>query len=162
MATITIALGSNIGDRKKHLSSAKSFLAEYSEDKLLTSSIYITEPVGPSERDFYNAVVQLKSSKQPNEALSAFKKYEQEHGRAPSAPRWSKRTIDLDIITWGDLVIQSDNLIIPHPEYHRRLFVLHPLKEIQPQFRDPKTGKKISDLISHAPSMRVQKTDLSW
>lgn len=162
MATTVVALGSNIGDRRNYLSEAKSFLEQLSDTPVQTSSIYITEPVGPSERDYFNAIAVMDSQLPPEELIDALKKFEEQHGRQSDHPKWEARTIDLDIISYGNLVINTDTLIIPHPEYHKRLFVLKPLQEVMPDWEDPRTGIPVTQLISQAPELRFKKSDLRW
>lgn len=162
MATVVVAVGSNIGSRRQHLSDAKAFLSTLSETAITPSSIYITEPIGPATRDFYNAVIVLATSQKPVPLIKKFKRFETEHGRSPDHQRWSARTIDLDIISYDDLVIQTDSLIIPHPEYHKRLFVLEPLQEVIADWKDPQSGRSVTQLLTEAPDMRIEKTDIRW
>jgi len=166
MAKVIIALGSNMGNRHQYLLRAKSFLESLATTNsgIIASPIYQSEAVGPSDRPFLNAVVQLRTGDTltPQDLLSRLKAFEAGQGRNLNASRWSERPIDLDIIAWDDLVIRSDNLIIPHPEYIKRLFVLLPLKDIQPEWDDIVTGKPIDQLIAEAPKLSIRKTELTW
>lgn len=162
MATVTVGIGSNIGDRHRHLSQARAFLGRLAASGLRASSIYLCEPVGPSERNFFNAAVQLETDLEPVPFIRQLKKYEREHGRPSDHPRWTARTIDLDIIAYGNLVIHEDNLIIPHPEYRERLFVLLPLQELDADWCDPETGRPIGELVKQAPPLIIHKTKLAW
>lgn len=144
------------------MSDAKAFLEELSASPLRSSSLYLTEPVGPSKRYFLNAVVELTTDREPKDLIARFKTFEREHGRSGSDPRWSARTIDLDIISWGDLVVHSETLIIPHAEYRTRPFVLEPLHEIRPGWEDPETGTAIEELLRLSPKLSTKKLNLNW
>lgn len=162
MAEVILALGSNLDEPPKQLRTAAEFLDKLSHDTPLYSSIYSTEPVGPSENDFLNAVALITTELQPGDLLRRIKEQERRQGRPSRYPKWTARTLDIDIIAYDNLVIESDNLIIPHPEYSDRLFVLMPLKEIRPQWSDPATGRHIDSMINDAPEIRIQKTQLTW
>ncbi len=163
MAKAVIALGSNLGDRLSHLVYARKFLSTISSASVAASSIYETEPVGEaSTHRYYNAVCCIETDLDPLTLLDALKQYEQQYGRDPSAPQWSNRTIDLDIIDYDRQVITRQRLLVPHPEYQKRLFVLEPLREIIPDWTDAGTGRSVADLIASAPKIEVLKTGLNW
>jgi len=162
MAQVVIALGSNLNDPHHQLRKAAKFLELISDKDIRTSSIYSSEPVGPSENDFLNAVIQIHTKLRPAELFEQLKAQEKEQGRPSRYPKWTARTIDLDIIAWDDLVVETDTLIIPHQEYTRRLFVLLPLKELFPEWKDPVSAQHVDKLIDQAPQIEIVKTTLNW
>lgn len=163
MAQVVIALGSNLGERRSHLTKARRFLASLSSSPITASSIYETEPVGEaSTRMYYNAVCRIETGLEAMSLLEQLKTYEQQYGRDPTSPRWANRTIDLDIIDYNRQIINRQRLVVPHPEYEKRLFVLQPLQEIFPDWQDVRSGKKVSTLIAEAPKIEVLKTRVNW
>lgn len=162
MAKVVIALGSNLQNRESQLKSAKAFLEELSNSPILSSFVYASEPIGPSENEFLNAVIQVETDLSPQDLLSELKEHERAHGRPSRYPKWTARTIDLDIISYDNLVIETDTLIIPHREYVHRLFVLLPLKDIHPEWVDPVSQKQIDILIKEAPTMNINHTEHNW
>lgn len=141
MEAVIIALGSNVGNRHRHLQEGGEFLTRLSEVKPERSAIYLTEPVGPPTRYFLNAAFQVTTDLQPHTLIKKLKQFEHEHGRSSKYSHMKPRTIDLDIISYGNLVIHGEKLIIPHPEYEKRLFVLIPMQDIAPNCTDPQSGK---------------------
>lgn len=162
MAQVVIALGSNLNKPHRQLQIAHTFLSSISEKDVLSSSIYSSEPLGPSEHDFLNAVIAIETKLPPGNFLELLKDQEKKQGRPSRYPKWTARTLDLDIIAFGDLVIQTDSLIIPHQEYSRRLFVLLPLKDIFPNWKDPVSAQNIDEMINQAPEIQISKTTLNW
>lgn len=143
---VALALGSNLGNRRSHLDFAVGQLAEVESLSLLgRSSLYETEPVGPTQPNFLNAVALFQCQLGPFELLDLVKSLEVERGRAPGS-RWGPRVLDVDILLFGDLVLQSGRLTIPHPEMRRRAFVLVPLAEISPEMRHPGCGSTAVEL----------------
>jgi len=162
MEPVVIAAGSNLGNRQAILQKAGDFLESLSEGAVKKSSVWESEPVGPALYPFLNSVIKIESSMSAVQLLTKLKSFEIEMGREANSERWSPRILDLDIIGYGGLVIHSENLIIPHPEYTRRLFVLLPVKEVDPEWTDPLTGSAINDILDEAPDMKIIKTNLNW
>ena len=143
---IYLGLGSNLGDRMGNLTSAVWRLSRKMIIKKL-SSIYDTQPVGYREQPlFLNAVISALTKLDPTELLSFVKMIENDLGRKPSFPN-APRPIDIDILFYGDRIIQTAELIIPHPRIEERAFVLVPLAEIAPELVHPVTHKKVEDLL---------------
>ena len=144
-----IALGSNLGDREGTLRSAIAGLRELGSVEAI-SSFYETAPIGITEQpDFLNAVVALRTALPPEELMAALLRIEQQHGRDRSAsvPK-GPRTLDLDLLSYGDNVMETPTLTLPHPSLAERRFVLAPLAEIAPQWRHPVSGKTAAALLS--------------
>ena len=144
---VAIALGSNLGDRRAHLDFAIHRLTTLLGD-LRVSTIRETDPVGVPDRQsrFLNAVVVGETALSPRELLRELQRIEQEGGRErPFAG--AARTLDLDLILSGDVILDEDDLIVPHPRFRARRFVLEPLAEIAPDMVDPVTRKTVQRLV---------------
>lgn len=162
MARVTVALGSNLGDPLHQLRNAANYLESLSTTPILRSHIYRSEPIGPSEQEFLNAVIVIQTELDPEVLLDELKKQEARQGRPSRYPKWSARTLDMDIIGYDDLVLETDTLIIPHQNYSERLFVLLPLRDVDSSWQDPVTHTNINTLLDRAPSMRIKQTKLTW
>lgn len=162
MASVVIALGSNLNDPHAQLRKAAAFLEKLSDSPIQKSAIYRSEPVGPSDKEFLNAAVLLDTDLPPAALLEELKQQEKRQGRPSRYPKWTARTLDLDIISYDHLVIETDTLIIPHQDYKERLFVLHPLKDVLPDWKDPSDAQRIDDLIRQSPEMHIERTRLEW
>ncbi|MGF7398190.1 2-amino-4-hydroxy-6-hydroxymethyldihydropteridine diphosphokinase [Thermoanaerobacterium thermosaccharolyticum] len=149
MTDTYMSIGSNVGDREGYLKSALIKLAKNSVIIEKVSPIYETEPVGYKEQGrFLNAVVQAKTELKPRELLKIINTVEKELGRERLI-RWGPRTIDIDILLYGDVIINDDDLKIPHEIMWERAFVLIPLNDIAPHIT--KDGVKLSRIIEMLP-----------
>jgi len=154
MSTVFIALGTNLGDRLANLRSAIESLAQ---DVLVTreSTIYETPPWGYTEQPaFLNMVVEAATSLNPRDLLDYLKKREDELGRIESF-RYGPRQIDLDILFYDDLVLNEDDLQIPHPRLHERAFVLVPLADLAPEFEHPVFKQSVQSLLNDVDTSEI-------
>ena len=135
MVKVAVALGSNLNNPHNQLKQAANFLKRISSSNK-KSSIYKSEPIGPSNFHFLNAVILIDTDLTPNVLYAKLREQEKKQGRPSRYPKWSARPIDLDIITYDKQVVSSTELTIPHAEYNQRLFVLLPLQEVLPNWVD--------------------------
>ena len=149
-----IGLGSNLGEREAQIRLALDDLARLPGSRLVrASSLYDSEPVGDVDQpNFLNAVAELETELTPRQLLWNLLLIERRLGRTRTR-RWGPRTIDLDLLLYGPLVVEEPDLQIPHPEMTRRSFVLVPLVELDPLLVHPVTGET---LITHLTSLKTR------
>lgn len=147
-----IALGSNLGDRLAHLREGRAQVASLPgvSGPVRSSRVYETEPVGtgPEAGAFLNAVVEVEFTGQPIVLLEALQAIEAGHGRPSKRPRNAPRTLDLDILYIGNLVLSNEEVVIPHPRLHLRRFVLAPLADVNPQLVLPGRTQSVGELLA--------------
>ena len=153
-----IALGSNLGNSLATLEQALKFLSQTPGINLVAaSSWYLTKPIGPPQPDYLNGCAILAVEQTPEKLLILLQAIELQFGRVRSQEtRWGARTLDLDIILYGDLIIHESNLIIPHPRMRERAFVLVPLSEIAADWQEPVSQKAIAELVSEIDCSGVE------
>lgn len=144
-----IGIGSNQGDRGENLRRAMERLGGLEDTKVLrASSIYRTEPVGRTDQpEFLNMAAELETSLAPGELMKTLLEIEKGLGRTREE-RWGPRTVDLDILYYGNQVVKGPDLEIPHPRAHQRAFVLEPLSELAPELVDPISGKTVREMLA--------------
>lgn len=149
MHKVYIGLGSNLGDKKRNIKKSIDFINCKIGKVLCRSSLYETEPVGfDSENEFINAACVVETTLLPMQVLEISQAIEMMMGRKSKSFNsvYSDRLIDIDILMYDDVVLESDRLVLPHPYFHKRLFVLAPLAEIAPHIMHPVLKKSIDTL----------------
>lgn len=159
MTVAYLGLGSNIGNRERYLECAVRAISELQPSKTLkTSSIYETEPWGNrSQQPFLNQVIQVDTTLSPEKFFEECQAIEKRLGRE-RGERWGPRTMDIDILLFGEEIVDNDILQIPHPRLADRRFVLEPLNEVAPDVKVPGSRKRVAELLQSCPDTgRVHK-----
>ena len=153
-----LALGSNLGDRARHLQSAVDGLARAPGVRVLAvSRVYETDPVGgPAQGPYLNAVVLARTTRTAREVLALAHAAEDAAGRVRDV-RWGPRTLDVDVISYGDLTVSDDTLTLPHPRAAERAFVLAPWHDVDPDAVLPGCGR-VADLLGWVGPAGIRRT----
>jgi len=147
---VYLSLGSNVGDREDHLRGAITRLESIAR-VISVSSFYETEPMEVTNQPwFLNCAVKVETTKMPKQLMAAILEMEREMGRLRTIKK-GPRTVDIDILLFGDAVVDSQEVTIPHPAMHERRFVLEPLAEIAPEARHPVFKKTVSEMLDALP-----------
>ena len=148
---VYLSVGTNLGNRENNISNCIDYLEKISEIKNI-SKIYETIPykVQTEQSDFLNLALEINFFQSAENLLIEINKIEKELGRVRSSIRNEPREIDIDIIFFGNQIINKKDLVVPHPRFRERLFVLQPLNDIAPNFLDPITNKTINQLLINA------------
>ena len=151
---VFIGLGSNLSEPRAQLHAAVQSLARIPDTSLrAVSSLYQTRPLGPQDQpEYLNAVVQLETELEPEALLDQLQSIEADQGRRRDGERWGARTLDLDILLFGERTMNTPRLTIPHAGLHQREFVLYPLNELAPDQEVPELGLVAELTASCAPN----------
>jgi len=160
MADVFLGLGSNLGDRTANITKAISLLEESKRVKIqMRSSLYEGEPVGVSgQADFLNCVIKVKTELDPHSLLTLVKEIETNMGRKPNT-HLRPRPIDIDILLYDDIDLESLDLRIPHSRLKSRRFVLEPILEIEPDATDPISSRPLKDFLKDVEAQKLKRVD---
>jgi 2-amino-4-hydroxy-6-hydroxymethyldihydropteridine diphosphokinase len=158
LAQVFLSLGSNLGDRLGYLKRAIAKIGESDSMVVLRiSPVYETEPVGnPDQSRFLNMVVSIETDFKPLRLLEYLLEIEEKLDRRRNE-KWGPRTIDMDILLYDELILNSDRLTLPHPRMHQRRFVLIPLAQISPNLFHPLLKKSVAELLRSCPDQSEVK-----
>ncbi len=158
MTRAFIGLGANLGDRVANIRKAIELLGDCKDVEVLRcASLYETEPVGVEAQPwFINTVVEIETKLTPGELFKRCKQIEDQVGRSHKG-RWGPREIDVDLLLFGDVIVNRDELKIPHPELHKRRFVLVPLCELAASLVHPVLKKSVKELLTQLADEKAVK-----
>jgi 2-amino-4-hydroxy-6-hydroxymethyldihydropteridine diphosphokinase len=160
MAEVFILLGGNVGDKAKIFEETRKLIGERIGLITKLSSVYITEPWGFESELFWNQAIIAESILNPPEILHQTQLIETEMGRIRKSEHYEARIIDIDLLFYDDLKLNTPNLTLPHPKMDKRKFVLVPLNEIAPDKRHPVSGLKVQEMLRLCPdSLKVERID---
>lgn len=154
-----LGIGGNLGNRLENIGKVIELISDRIAVPEKVSPIYLSEPWGFNHAKYFtNAMLKIDTDLTPTKLLQIILDIESELKRVRSQSGYEGRTMDIDIIYYGDKKINCDNLVVPHPKSKDRLFVLLPLKDIDPNFVDPITGKTIDNMLSEcSDKCRIRK-----
>ncbi|MEL6470300.1 MAG: 2-amino-4-hydroxy-6-hydroxymethyldihydropteridine diphosphokinase [Cyanobacteria bacterium J06623_4] len=143
-----IALGGNLGDSRQILTEAIGAIAASAGITLVRRShFYKTAPVGPPQPDYLNACITVETTRSPRSLLHQLLRIENQFGRVRTL-RWGARSLDLDLLLFGDYITDTPGLTVPHPRLHERPFVLVPLRDVAPHWQHPILHKRVDQLLA--------------
>lgn len=159
--TAYVGLGSNMERPAEQITRAFDELAALPDTRLVTRSpLYRSPPMGPQgQPDFINAVAALATHLPPQDLLQALLAIEVRHGRRRDGAHWGPRTLDMDLLLYGDTVLDAPGLVLPHPGLHQRAFVLYPLADIAPELSVPGLGS-VRALRARCRDAQVQRLEV--
>lgn len=160
LITAYIGLGSNLDDPVVQIRRARLAISEISGvQEISMSGLYSSSPMGPADQpDYVNSVISVETSLAPHDLLKCLQRIENQQGRVRIGERWGPRTLDLDILIFGDEIIRTADLIVPHIGIADRAFVLYPLAEIAPCIFVPGKGL-LQDLLARCPKEGLQRLE---
>ena len=157
-----VGLGSNLDDPERQLHRAFTELATLPHTRFIKHSrLYKSAPVGPQDQpEYINAVALLETGLPAKQLLEQLLEIEQRHGRIRTGEQWGPRTLDLDLLLYGESRYTESSLTVPHPRLHQRAFVLYPLAELDPELHIPGQGP-LRDLLKHCPKQKLTPLPLA-